>query len=246
MKKEEIRFDRRNFRKHSKENKRIIRKSLEECGAGRSVLIDADGELIAGNGVYEQAEKLGIGVKVVETDGTELVVVKRTDLHTEDEKRNRLAFADNASSDNVEWNVPELTANIDAGTLADFGVKLPTVTATEELSKVEFTGMYYEPKNVPNIRLEDCYDTSKFDAKMKVIDESNLPEKTKQALRMFAYRFIRIDFESVANYYAFNASEEEKQVIERLRMVFVDGGINGFVEDDMLRITEFMIESNEE
>ena len=62
---EEIRFDKRNYRKHSKKNKALIKKSLEELGAGRSVVIDREGELIAGNGVYEQAKALGMQVRVV-------------------------------------------------------------------------------------------------------------------------------------------------------------------------------------
>ena len=32
---ETITFDKRNYRKHSDENKRVIKKSLEELGAGR-------------------------------------------------------------------------------------------------------------------------------------------------------------------------------------------------------------------
>jgi hypothetical protein len=52
----------------------------------------------------------------------------------------------------------------------------------------------------------------------------------------FCYRFLKIDFESVANYYAFNASEEMKKAMERLRLVLVDGGVNGFIEDELLRI----------
>lgn len=127
MTKRKIKYDHRNFRKHSDEKKAMIRKSLEELGAGRSVVVDADDELIAGNGVYEQAEALGLGVKVVETDGSELVVVKRTDLHTEDEKRKRLAFADNATSDRVEWDFDALKMEIDADTLAGFNVKIPDI-----------------------------------------------------------------------------------------------------------------------
>lgn len=127
MTKRKIKYDHRNFRKHSDKNKAMIRKSLEELGAGRSVVVDADDELIAGNGVYEQAEALGLGVKVVETDGSELVVVKRTDLHTEDEKRKRLAFADNATSDRVEWDFDALKMEIDADTLAGFNVKIPDI-----------------------------------------------------------------------------------------------------------------------
>lgn len=125
---QQIKYDGKNFRKHSDENKRMIRRSLEELGAGRSVVIDADNELIAGNGVYEQAEALGLGVKVVETDGSELVVVKRTDLHTEDEKRKRLAFADNATSDHVEWDFGTLEVNIDVETLKAFNVEIPDIS----------------------------------------------------------------------------------------------------------------------
>ena len=51
--------------------------------------------------------------------------------------------------------------------------------------------------------------------------------------------FIKIDFESVANYYFFNAGEEEKKAIERLRLVLTDNGLNGFVEDDLIKILSF-------
>ena len=114
-----ITFDKKNYRKHSEQNKKRIRKSLTECGAGRSVLVDKDGCLIAGNGVYEQAEKMGIKTRVVETDGTELVVVKRTDIGTDDPKRKTLALADNATSDNVEWDIEAIGADFELGDIAD-------------------------------------------------------------------------------------------------------------------------------
>lgn len=81
---EKIKFDKRNYRKHNDKNKNLINKSLKECGAGRSIVIDNENEIIAGNGIYEQAQKLNIPTKIIETDGTELVVVKRTDLNTND------------------------------------------------------------------------------------------------------------------------------------------------------------------
>ena len=56
------------------------------------------------------------------------------------------------------------------------------------------------------------------------------------ALCELAHRFVRIDFEAVANYYAFNATDAEREALERLRCVLVDGGVEGFVEDDLLRI----------
>lgn len=69
-----------------------------------------------------------------------------------------------------------------------------------------------------------------------IVKASELSDKQKEVMKLFAYRFLKINFEGVANYYAFNASEEEKRVIERLRMVLVDGGVEGFIEDDLLKV----------
>ena len=132
-----IKQDRRNYRVHNDENKRVIRKSLKELGAGRSIVIDNEGEIIAGNGVYEQAQKLGIKTKIVETDGSELVVVKRTDLATGDDKRKKLALADNAASDSSEWAEELLREDWTPEVLADFGILLPDVEVTEEISEKE-------------------------------------------------------------------------------------------------------------
>ena len=118
----EIKFDKKNYRKHSEQNKKRIKKSLKECGAGRSVLVDADDTLIAGNGVFEQAQAMGIPTRVIETDGTELVVVKRTDLRTDDDKRKLLAMADNATSDNVEWDTEMLNDDFEVEGLSDWGI----------------------------------------------------------------------------------------------------------------------------
>lgn len=129
-----ITFDKKNYRKHSEQNKKRIRKSLTECGAGRSVLVDKDGCLIAGNGVFEQAEKMGIKTRVVETDGTELVVVKRTDIGKDDQKRKTLALADNATSDNVEWDMPNIVADFDVSVAEDWGIDVDLPKESKDLS----------------------------------------------------------------------------------------------------------------
>lgn len=121
---EEIKFDKRNYRKHNDKNKKLIKKSLQECGAGRSIIIDNEGEIIAGNGVYEQAQKLGLKTKIVETDGSELVVVKRTDLATDDDKRKRLAVMDNSTSDTSEFDIDLLEEDFAIDDLNDMGLDL--------------------------------------------------------------------------------------------------------------------------
>lgn len=136
----QITFDKKNYRKHSDQNKKRIRKSLTECGAGRSVLVDKDGCLIAGNGVFEQAEKMGIKTRVVETDGTELVVVKRTDIGTDDPKRKTLALADNTTSDNVEWDLQNIVDDFDVSVAEDWGINVDfsVEQETQEVNEDDF------------------------------------------------------------------------------------------------------------
>ena len=152
-----ITFDKKNYRKHSEQNKKRIRKSLTECGAGRSVLVDKDGCLIAGNGVYEQAEKMGIKTRVVETDGTELVVVKRTDIGTDDPKRKTLAKADNATSDNVEWDIPMLLEDFSVEELRDWGIKLKGIKEEVE-GDIEFTEILDEENNYIVLKFDNDVD----------------------------------------------------------------------------------------
>ena len=86
----DIRADERNYRIHGDKNKALIRKSLEDCGAGRSIVVDNTGATIGGAGVLEQADAMGIPKRIVETDGSELVVVVRKDIAPDDPRRLRL------------------------------------------------------------------------------------------------------------------------------------------------------------
>ncbi len=131
--KEDIKLDPKNFRVHNDRNKSIIRKSLEDCGAGRSVLMDKENYLIAGNGVYEQAKALGIPVRVIETNGKELVVVKRTDLSLEDERRKLLALADNHASDTSEFDMDLVIENFSEEVLKDWEFSLDDIDLSDEL-----------------------------------------------------------------------------------------------------------------
>ena len=96
-----IRLDPKNVREHPDENKAMIRASLEELGAGRSILLDGTDTVIAGNGVYEQAQELGLKVKVIEAKPDELIAVKRADLRGK--KSQRMALADNRTSETSRW-----------------------------------------------------------------------------------------------------------------------------------------------
>jgi ParB-like chromosome segregation protein Spo0J len=65
----------------------MIVDALREVGAARSGVIDEEGRILAGNATWEALAEAGIErVKVVEADGEEWVVVKRSGL-TEEQKR---------------------------------------------------------------------------------------------------------------------------------------------------------------
>jgi len=99
-----LKTDSRNARLHPPRNLEAVGKSLDELGAGRSIVVDRDGVVIGGNAVLEKAKELGLDMRVVHTKGDKLVVVVRDDLATDDPKRKALALADNQIALLAEWD----------------------------------------------------------------------------------------------------------------------------------------------
>ena len=91
----DLKSDHKNARKRTDRSATLIKNSLEKFGAARSIVIDEENRILAGNGTVEGAKKAGLNnVRVIETDGNEIIAVKRTGL-SEDEKVG-LALADTA------------------------------------------------------------------------------------------------------------------------------------------------------
>ena len=102
MKLEDLKQDPVNARKHNPRNVAMIVDSIQELGCGRSILIDEDGKILAGNATYEALVEAGITkVRVVEGNGDEIVAVQRSDL-TSLEKA-RLSLYDNRTSEAHFW-----------------------------------------------------------------------------------------------------------------------------------------------
>jgi len=105
----DLRFDPKNARVHPKQNLDVLEKSLQKTGAGRSILLASDNTILAGNATVEVAAQVGFErVRVIETDGTELIAVKRTDLESDDPRAIQAGLFDNYSSDLAEWDTPQL------------------------------------------------------------------------------------------------------------------------------------------
>jgi hypothetical protein len=109
----------------------MVEDSLRQYGAGRSILADKQGRIIAGNKTLQSASDIDLPIRVIETNGKELVVVQRTDLDLNDPKARELGIADNRSSQvGLEWDA-EILAQ-----LKDEGVELSGMFTEKELAAI--------------------------------------------------------------------------------------------------------------
>lgn len=123
--------DPRNARKHSPRNLGVIERSISTEGFGRSVLLANDGSIIAGNATIEAATAAGIeDVLIVESDGTRIIAVKRTDVEPGSERFHHLALSDNRAAELASWDADVLNA------LADDGIDLGQFWFEDELADV--------------------------------------------------------------------------------------------------------------
>lgn len=95
--------DELNARVHSKRNLQAIAASLQEFGQRRPVVVDADGLVLAGNGLCEAARTLG---------WTEVDVTVAPDDWTPEQAR-AFAIADNRTADLADWNSGALIESLE-------------------------------------------------------------------------------------------------------------------------------------
>ena len=139
---EELAQDRHNFNRGNEQGQELMERSFKELGAGRSILLDRNGNIIAGNKSQKAAIAAGIKrVRVVETTGDELVAVKRTDVDIDSAEGRKMAYLDNLTTQvNLTWDETELEAvqaDVEGFDIADFGIDLGFPTADpDEADKV--------------------------------------------------------------------------------------------------------------
>jgi len=98
-----------NARLHNDRNIGMIVDAIGEVGLSRSIVIDENDVILAGNGVTEAARKAGKSkVMVVDADGDTLVAVRRSGLS--DEEKKRLALYDNRTGELAAWDFSALEA----------------------------------------------------------------------------------------------------------------------------------------
>ena len=118
--------DDKNFNKGTEFGNSLIEKSFRKFGAGRSILIDKNNRIIAGNKSVENAMSIGIeDVQIIESDGTKIIAVKRTDIDLDSQQGREMALADNASAKaNIVFDAELIESEVGEATAVEWGVEL--------------------------------------------------------------------------------------------------------------------------
>lgn len=155
----EYRPDPHNANKGTERGQYMIDASVEAVGLARSIVAAADDTIPAGNKTLQAAADAGIeDVLEVETDGTTLVVVKRTDwASVDDEQARQYAYFDNRASEvGLEWDIDRMREDLEAGVdLADLwhegeleallaGIEEDTRQTYDMLADIPDTGFDHE------------------------------------------------------------------------------------------------------
>lgn len=138
--------DDKNFNKGTLRGKVLLDRSFQKFGAGRSLLIDKNNRIIAGNKSASSAIAQGIqNVRIIETNGDELIAVKRTDIDLRSGKGREMALADNMTSkvnfsldyDNIMQSVQEVQLDTEAWSIDLKQIAKEHKEAQEKLTKEE-------------------------------------------------------------------------------------------------------------
>lgn len=135
LKIQDLKPDDQNANRGTARGMSMLEQSLRVYGAGRSILLDKDNKIIAGNKTAETAADVfgsEATVRVVETDGDEIIAVRRTDLDMDENPAAReLAVADNRVGQvNLEFDPDVLAA------LQDSGVDMSGLWLDHELDRM--------------------------------------------------------------------------------------------------------------
>lgn len=152
--------------------KRALKSSLARLGAGRSVVIDRHGVVIAGNKSVAAARAAGFtDVIIVQTDGTQLVAVQRTDLDLAADPRAReLAYADNRVAElDLAWDADQIARDMQSG----LSISEDLWTA-DELTAYEPVAQSLEPQQYSSvvsytIIFDDADQQSRFHAFLRML-----------------------------------------------------------------------------
>jgi hypothetical protein len=217
----------KNSRTHSEAQVAQIAASIREFGFNNPVLIGNDNDIIAGHGRVLAARKLDL----------EEVPCIRLGHLTETQKR-AYVIADNRIAENAGWDNEML--KLELADLKDTEIDLDILGFDEDFlnnlgfgdpldpSKTEEDSPYSRKIEAPiyeiqgdKPELKDLFNSTKTEAIIKKIKESDLSDIEKHFLTLAAYRHTVFDFGKIAEYYA-HSSDKLQSFFENSALIIID------------------------
>jgi hypothetical protein len=235
-----LKHDHKNARKRTDRSAMLIAESLKRYGAARSIVIDEDNRILAGNGTIEGAKQAGItNVRIIDAEGDEVIAVRRSGL-TEDEKVG-LALADNRTSDLSEWDgamLYQISQEHDVGTWFDKNELNELIGIDQDADEDSpYTNKtiapIYDPTGTQH-KPEHLYDASKTNQLLADIELAEIPDDIKLFFKLAAHRHTAFNYSKIADFYA-TATKDVQQLFEQSALVIIDFDQaieNGFVRLD--------------
>lgn len=112
---DDVNFCSSSFKRSNKQALYLLMCAIKSLGCGRSILVDKQNNVVCGDKVMKAAKEAGVQkVRIIETTGDELIVVKRTDLSLNSKKGYELSLVDNSIQENSDsWDVKAIYNAID-------------------------------------------------------------------------------------------------------------------------------------
>lgn len=141
-----------------------------------------------------------------------------------------------------EHDFDELMNAWDCKELESWGLDIPGTEEEEEELKEEYSAklgeVIYEPKNTKH-KIADLFSReTKFDAEIEALKNDELKEMLKARSAFFG----SFNYAKIADYYAYQATGEEKQIMEKLALVLLDR--DKLIENGFSEIIDSVMEEN--
>lgn len=203
-----------------------VANSIKEFGFKVPIIIDKNGEIVAGHTRYKASIELGL---------TEVPCIIADDLNEEQIKAFRLA--DNKVSEKSDWNYDLLEIE-----LADIGLDMSGfgfLEGLEEELEEELDNEYTTKIKIPQYdikgfepKIQDLVDDYKVNNLIDEIEASRVSREQKDFLIKAAQRHLTFNYGDIAEYYA-HQDKEMQELMEKSALVIVDikdAIANGYVE----------------
>jgi len=137
----------------------MLRRSLQNYGAARSIVVDKNLRVIAGNQTLEAAAAVGLDAEIilVPSDGKKLCVVQRVDVDIDSKAGRELAIADNRTNE-VSFQADPLMLAWHASNGVDVNqFWMPAELEALELPEIDVLDLAEEEQQT-DAGLDDCDD----------------------------------------------------------------------------------------